>query len=84
MGGRVLARLVDLVDHLHLVVGPIVLGRGVRLWDGLEGVEERFDIEATPSPSGVVHYVWTRRALTSPLDVSAPTECARRRRAGPV
>ncbi|WP_447949719.1 dihydrofolate reductase family protein [Microbacterium aurum] len=52
----------DLVDHLHLVVVPIVLGRGVRLWDGLEGVEERFDIEATPSPSGVVHYVWTRRA----------------------
>ena len=49
----------DLVDHLHLVVVPIVLGRGVRLWDG---VEERFDIEATPSPSGVVHYVWTRRA----------------------
>lgn len=52
----------DLVDHMHLVVVPIVLGRGVRLWDGLEGIEERFDVEATPSPSGVVHYVWTRRA----------------------
>ncbi len=52
----------DLVDHMHLVVVPIVLGRGVRLWDGLEGIEERFDIEATPSPSGVVHDVWTRRA----------------------
>ena len=51
----------DLVDHLHLVVVPIVLGRGVRLWDGLEGVEERFDITATPSPSGVVHYVWARK-----------------------
>ena len=52
----------DLVDHLHLVVSPIILGRGVRLWDGLEGVEQRFDVETTASPSGVVHYVFTRRA----------------------
>ena len=53
----------DLVDHLHVVVVPILLGRGVRLWDGLEGIEERFDTEATasPSPSGVVHHVWTRK-----------------------
>ena len=26
-----------LVDHLHLAVVPILLGRGVRLWEGLEG-----------------------------------------------
>jgi len=51
----------DLVDHLHVVVVPIVLGRGVRLWDGLEGLEERFDVETTASGSGVVHYVFTRR-----------------------
>lgn len=51
----------DLVDHLHLVVSPIVLGRGVRLWDGLEGVERRFDVETTASPAGVVHHVFTRR-----------------------
>ena len=25
-----------LVDHMHLVQVPIVLGRGVRVWDGLE------------------------------------------------
>ncbi|MFJ2553695.1 dihydrofolate reductase family protein [Microbacterium sp. NPDC087591] len=52
----------DLIDHLHIVLVPIVLGRGERLWDGLEGLEERFDIEATPSPSGVVHLVFTRRS----------------------
>ena len=52
----------DLIDHLHIVLVPIVLGRGERLWDGLEGLEERFAIEATPSPSGVVHLVFTRRA----------------------
>jgi dihydrofolate reductase len=52
----------DLVDHLHLVVVPIVLGRGVRIWDGQEGLEERFAIEATASPSGVVHLVLSRRS----------------------
>jgi dihydrofolate reductase len=51
----------DLIDHLYLVVVPIVLGRGERPWDGLEGIEERFTIEATPSPQGVVHMVMNRR-----------------------
>lgn len=41
---------------------PVVLGRGVRLWDGLEGLEESFDIEAVSSPSGVTHLTFTRRA----------------------
>ncbi|GAA5016363.1 dihydrofolate reductase family protein [Terrabacter aeriphilus] len=50
-----------LVDHLHLVQVPILLGRGVRLWDGLEGVEESFDVESVASPSGVVHLTFTRR-----------------------
>jgi dihydrofolate reductase len=52
----------DLVDYLHVVVVPIVLGRGQRIWEGQEGLEERFDIEVTSSPSGVVHYVFTRKA----------------------
>lgn len=52
----------DLVDYLHVVVVPIVLGRGQRIWDGQEGLEERFDVEVTASPSGVVHYVFTRKA----------------------
>jgi dihydrofolate reductase len=51
----------DLIDHLHLVVAPVVLGRGVRLWDGLEGVEDRFDIEAVSSPGGATHLTFTRR-----------------------
>jgi len=50
-----------LVDHLHVVVVPIVLGRGTRLWDGLEGLEDRFLIEAVSSPSGVVHLSLSRR-----------------------
>jgi dihydrofolate reductase len=37
-----------LVDHMHIVVVPILLGRGIRLWDELEGLEK--DYEARPSP----------------------------------
>jgi dihydrofolate reductase len=50
----------DLIDHLHVVVAPIVLGRGERLWDGLEGLEERFDVEAVSSPNGSTHLTFTR------------------------
>ena len=51
----------DLIDHMHVVIVPIVLGRGERLWDGLEELEHRFDIEAVSSPSGVTHLTFTRR-----------------------
>lgn len=51
----------DLIDHLHVVVVPIVLGRGQRLWDGLEGLEQRFTVEAVSSPSGVTHLTFDRR-----------------------
>jgi dihydrofolate reductase len=50
----------DLIDHLHLVLVPIVLGRGVRLWDGLEGLERRFRVESVTTPSGVTHLTFTR------------------------
>jgi dihydrofolate reductase len=51
-----------LVDHMHIVMVPILLGRGVRLWDGLEGVEKDYEIEAISSPSGVTHLTFTRKA----------------------
>jgi dihydrofolate reductase len=49
-----------LVDHLHVVQVPILLGRGVRLWDGLEGLQEQYDVEAVSTPSGVTHLTFTR------------------------
>ena len=52
-----------LVDHAHIVVVPILLGRGVRLWDGLEGLEKDYQVEAISSPSGVTHVTFTRTAL---------------------
>ncbi|KUN24820.1 deaminase [Streptomyces antibioticus] len=50
-----------LIDQLHVVVVPILLGRGVRLWDGLEELESAYAIEAVSSPSGVTHLTLTRR-----------------------
>lgn len=50
-----------LVDHMHITLVPILLGRGVRIWDGLEDLHKDYEIEATASPSGVTHMTFTRR-----------------------
>jgi len=50
----------DLVDSLHVVVVPIVIGRGERLWDGLAGMHQRFDIQSVTVPSGATHLFFTR------------------------
>jgi dihydrofolate reductase len=51
----------DLIDYVHVAIVPIVLGRGERLWNGLEGLESRFEIESASSPSGVTHLTLSRR-----------------------
>ena len=51
----------DLIDRMHIALVPIVLGRGEPLWHDLEALEDRFEIEAVPSPSGVTHLSFTRR-----------------------
>ena len=50
----------DLVDYLHVVLVPLVLGRGVRLWDGLESLHERYTVEVICVPSGATHLYFTR------------------------
>jgi dihydrofolate reductase len=62
-GGPTVARdfiAAGLVDHVHVAQVPIVLGRGVRLWDGLEALEADYDVEAVSTPSGVTHLTFTR------------------------
>jgi dihydrofolate reductase len=62
-GGPTTARdfiAAGLVDHIHLVQVPIVLGRGARPWDGLEALEANYTIEAVSTPSGVTHLTVTR------------------------
>jgi dihydrofolate reductase len=56
--------LAGLVDHMHVVQVPILLGRGVRLWDGLEALEESYSIEAVSTPSGVTHLTFSRNATS--------------------
>ncbi|MDQ1367453.1 MAG: hypothetical protein QOE57_3495 [Acidimicrobiaceae bacterium] len=51
----------DLIDHMHIAIVPVVLARGERLWDGLQQLEERFNVEGVSSPSGVTHLTLTRR-----------------------
>jgi dihydrofolate reductase len=50
----------DLVDFMHLVVVPIVLGGGASIWTGLGGVQDRFAVETVTSASGLTHQLWTR------------------------
>ena len=50
----------DLIDQMHVVIVPIVLGRGERLWDGTE-LDDRYAVETVSSPSGVTHVTFTRR-----------------------
>ncbi|SDH35123.1 dihydrofolate reductase family protein [Nonomuraea jiangxiensis] len=52
-----------LIDHMHVVIVPILLGRGVRLWDGLEGIEKAYRIESVSSPSGVTHVTFNRAGV---------------------
>jgi dihydrofolate reductase len=49
-----------LVDHLHVVLVPILLGRGVRLWNGLEALDQQYDVETVSTRSGVTHLTFTR------------------------
>jgi dihydrofolate reductase len=49
-----------LVDHLHVAVVPIVLGRGVSLWEGLEGFQDEYQTTSQTTPSGVTHITFTR------------------------
>ena len=51
----------DLIDYLHVALVPIVLGRGERLWDGLESMEARFDVESVSAPGGTTHLTFDRK-----------------------
>jgi len=50
-----------LVDTLHVVVTPIELGRGERLWQSPDALLDRYQHESIASPSGVTHHLFWRR-----------------------
>lgn len=49
-----------LVDQLHVAIAPILLGRGVRLWDDLRGLESGYTVTAESAPSGTIHVTFRR------------------------
>ena len=50
----------SLVDYLHVIQIPIVLGRGVRLWDGLESLHKQYAVESATMPNGTTHFFFTK------------------------
>lgn len=49
-----------LVDHLHVMIAPILLGRGNRLWDDLGGLELTHKVTTEVAESGTTHVTFTR------------------------
>ncbi|MGO8302563.1 dihydrofolate reductase family protein [Rhizobium ruizarguesonis] len=49
-----------LVDRLHVAITPILLGRGIRLWDDLRGLEAGCTVKAETSASGTIHLTFQR------------------------
>lgn len=49
-----------LVDDLHLIVAPILLGRGTRLWDDLAGLDLTHKVTTEVADSGTIHVTFTR------------------------
>jgi len=62
-GGATVARdflKAGLVDQLHVAITPILLGRGIRLWDELRGLESDYEVTAETAESGTVHLTFRR------------------------
>jgi dihydrofolate reductase len=49
-----------LVDDLHLMIAPVVLGRGDRLWDDLRGLELTHKVTTEVAESGTTHVTFAR------------------------
>lgn len=49
-----------LVDRLHVAIVPILLGRGIRLWDDLRGLESGYTVTSETAESGVMHLTFRR------------------------
>jgi dihydrofolate reductase len=49
-----------LVDHLHVAIAPILLGRGTRLWDDLRGLELTHKVTTEVAESGTTHVTFSR------------------------
>jgi len=49
-----------LIDRLHVAIAPILLGDGIRLWEGLRGWESGYQVTTETAESGTVHVTFER------------------------
>lgn len=49
-----------IVDRLHVAIVPIVLGRGIRLWDDLRDLEAGYTLRLETAASGTIHLTFQR------------------------
>ncbi len=49
-----------LVDWLHVAITPILLGRGINLWEDLRGLEAGYKVRSETSESGIIHLTFRR------------------------
>ena len=50
-----------LVDELHVMIAPILLGRGTRLWDDLPALDLTHAVKTEVAESGTIHVTFSRR-----------------------
>ena len=49
-----------LIDRLHVGIAPIMLGQGIRLWDGLRHFEQGYAVSTEVAESGTIHVTFSR------------------------
>jgi dihydrofolate reductase len=51
-----------LIDQLHVGITPILLGRGIRLWDDLRELESNYAVSSEVAESGIIHVTFHSRS----------------------
>lgn len=53
-----------LIDQLHVGITPILLGRGINLWDDLRELESGYAVSSEVAESGIIHVTFQRGSRT--------------------
>ncbi|MFB9164514.1 dihydrofolate reductase family protein [Arthrobacter psychrochitiniphilus] len=49
-----------LIDRLHVGITPILLGRGINLWEDLRELESGYSVTSEVAESGIIHVTFQR------------------------
>lgn len=50
-----------LIDYAHIIVAPVMVGRGVRLWDDLGDMFQTYNVVETASVENAAHLLFVRK-----------------------